>query len=82
MHAKEEYWGEIFGVSAGHPKELALAKQGVEPYASWLKLPEGAVIPVPRNVDVNILVAGGETNPYWQGGTLAYLGSSSVDKWR
>jgi len=82
MHAQEEYWGEIFGVSQGHPKELELAKAGVEPYASWLKLSEGTVIPVPRNIDVNIMVAGGETNPYWQGGTLAYLGSASVDKWR
>ncbi len=82
MYAQQEYWGEIFGVSPGHPEELALAKQGIAPYASWLKLPEGAVIPVPRNVDVNIMVAGGETNPYWQGGTLMYLGSASVDKWR
>jgi hypothetical protein len=82
MHAQEEYWGEIFGVSPGHPKELELAKSGVEPYASWLKLPEGAVIPVPRGVDVNIMVAGGETNPYWQGGTLRYITSASVDEWR
>jgi hypothetical protein len=82
MHAQEEYWGEIFGVSPGHPKELELAKTGVEPYATWLKLPEGAVIPVPRGVDVNIMVAGGETNPYWQGGTLRYITSASVDEWR
>ena len=82
MHAREEYWGEVFGVSPGHPKELEMAKSGVEPYASWLKLPEGAVIPVPRGVDVNIMIAGGETNPYWQGGTLRYITSSSVDEWR
>ncbi len=82
MHAQEEYWGEIFGVSSGHPKELELAKSGVEPYASWLKLPEGAVIPVPRGIDVNIMVAGGETNPYWQGGTLRYITSALVDEWR
>lgn len=82
MFPQEEYWGEMFGVSGGHPKELEQAKAGVEPYASWLKLPEGAVIPVPRNVDVNIMVAGGETNPYWQGGTLRYIASASVDNWR
>lgn len=82
MFPQEEYWGQIFGVSGGHPKELELARAGVEPYASWLKLPEGAVVPVPRDVDVNIMVAGGETNPYWQGGTLRYIASASVDKWR
>jgi hypothetical protein len=82
MHPQEEYWGEIFGVSGGHPRELELAKAGIDPYASWLKLPEGAVIPVPRTVDVNIMVTGGETNPYWQGGTLRYVTSASVDKWR
>ena len=82
MFPQEEYWDQIFGVSRGHPKELEIAKSGVEPYASWLKLPEGAVIPIPRGVDVNIMVAGGETNPYWQGGTLRYRGSASVDKWR
>jgi len=82
MFPQEEYWGQMFGVSMGHAKELEQAKAGVEPYASWLKLPEGAVIPVPRNVDVNIMVAGGETNPYWQGGTLRYITSASVDEWR
>jgi hypothetical protein len=82
MFPQEEYWGQMFGVSGGHSKELEQAKAGVEPYASWLKLPEGAVIPVPRNIDVNIMVAGGETNPYWQGGTLRYIASASVDKWR
>lgn len=82
MFPQEEYWGQMFGVGMGHAKELEQAKAGVEPYASWLKLPEGAVIPVPRNIDVNIMVAGGETNPYWQGGTLRYIASASVDKWR
>jgi hypothetical protein len=82
MFPQEEYWGQMFGISGGHAKELEQAKAGVEPYASWLKLPEGAVIPVPRNVDVNIMVSGGETNPYWQGGTLRYITSASVDEWR
>jgi hypothetical protein len=87
---QQEYWG-LPGISEGHPEELEQARARVEPYASWLKLPEGAVIPVPRTKagpgfitlrDVNIMVAGGETNPYWQGGTLRYVASASVDKWR
>jgi hypothetical protein len=85
MFAQEEYWGQMPGVGGflgEHPENLEKAKAGVEPYASWLKLPEGAVIPVPRNVNVNIMVAGGGTNPYWQGGTLRYITSASVDRWR
>jgi len=82
MFPQEEYWYYRGFQSQGHPQEFELAKKGIEPYASWLKLPEGAVIPVPRGVDVNIMVAGGETNPYWQGGTLQYLASSSIDEWR
>jgi hypothetical protein len=81
MTPREEYWGEAIGIGGGHPEELKQGKAGVEPYASWLKLPEGATIPVPRGVDVNIMVTGGETNPYWQGGSLRYIGSASVDKW-
>lgn len=88
MTLKEDYWGMIPGQGgAGGPggaraKEYEQAKAGVEPYASWLKLPEGAVVPVSRNVQVNILITGGETNAYWQAGTLRYLASASVDEWR
>lgn len=83
----EDFWG-VPGVTGGGrgggsgESPLEQAKKGVEPYASWLKLPEGAEIPVPRKVAVNIIVTGGETNAYWQGGTLRYLASGSVDKWR
>ncbi len=87
LMTQTEYWGypgQAFGGYAvgGHTEELEKAKAGVEPYASWLNLLEGALIPVPRGVDVNIIVAGGETNPYWQGGSLRYLGSASVDEWK
>ncbi len=87
MMTQTEYWGypgQAFGGNAmrGHVEELERGKEGEEPYASWLKLPEGAVIPVPRDVDVNIMVAGGETNPYWQGGSLRYIASASVGEWR
>lgn len=83
MWPQEEYWGLIPGVGAGAGREhLEDAKKGVEPYASYLKLPEGAVVPEARGVDVNIIVTGGETNPYWQGGTLRYIASASIDEWR
>ena len=83
MWNQKDFWGfpGMFP-AGGHPEALEKAKAGEEPYASWLNLPEGALIPVPRGVDVNIMVAGGETNPYWQGGSLRYIGSASVDEWR
>jgi hypothetical protein len=84
MSPREEYWGQMPGVGGfmgEHADQFEQARAGVEPYASWLKLPEGAVIPVPRGVNVNIMVAGGGTNPYWQGGTLRYIKSASVDRW-
>jgi hypothetical protein len=85
---KEDYWGAIPGQGGAErsggrrAKEYEQAKTGIEPFATWLKYPEGAVLPVSRNVQVNILVTGGETNPYWQGGSLRYIASASVDKWR
>lgn len=88
MVPQEEYWGIPGLFVVPHPEEKELGEKGVEPYASWLKLPEGAVIPVPRvNVsiggyDINVIVVGGGTNPYWQGGTLRHLASALVDEWR
>lgn len=78
-----------------HRKELADAKAGVEPYASYLKLGDDADIPVTRFVrrprpgaasgsmsGIEVLVMGGETNTYWLGGDFNYVMSASVDKWR
>ena len=60
-----------------------LAEQGVEPFASWKKLPKDALI-APRHSpdDINILVVGGETNPMWITTDFTYTRSASVDKWR
>ena len=80
-----------------HEKEYQEAKQGIEPYASYLKLGETAEVPVsrypkrvprgapagtpPRN-SIEVLVVGGSTNPYWSGGDFGYATSASIDKWR
>lgn len=73
------YWeGQMqSGFAAG------LAKQGVEPFASWAKLPKDAPI-APRHSpeDINILVVGGETNPMWITTDFTYTRSVSIDKWR
>jgi len=73
-----QYW-------ASHPDELKKAKEGVEPYATWLNYPEGAYIPVSGfrpETPIEILVVGGETNPYMQLGDFRHVASASVDKWR
>jgi hypothetical protein len=79
-----------------YPSDLEKGKAGVEPYASWLKFPEGAVVPVPKyrflkkpevparvhKDPITLIVMGGETNPWYYAGDFYYVESASVDKWR
>jgi hypothetical protein len=80
-----------------HQKEYEQAKQGVEPYASYLKLGETDEVPLSRYVrrppmgappgapprnPIEVLAVGGGTNTYWSGGDFSYVTSASVDKWR
>ena len=59
------------------------AEKGVEPYASWLKLPRDADIPqFTRPERITVISVGGETNLFWQAGDFGYLSSASVDDWR
>jgi hypothetical protein len=59
------------------------AYKGVEPYASWKKLPDDALIAPYTNPDnINIVVVGGEKSPLFKTSNYAYSGSASVDKWR
>jgi hypothetical protein len=59
------------------------AYKGVEPYASWKKLPYDALIAPYHNPDnINIIVVGGETSPLWKATDYMYSASASVDKWR
>jgi hypothetical protein len=58
------------------------AYQGVEPYASWKKVPDDELIApyhIPDNI--NIIVVGGETSPLWKATDYHYSGSAPVDKW-
>lgn len=62
--------------------EYPRALKGDEPYATWYKLPDDAVIPhFPRRESINIVVTGGQTNAYSQAGNLSYGTSVSIDKW-
>ncbi|MBO0886840.1 MAG: hypothetical protein J2O38_05535 [Acidimicrobiales bacterium] len=60
-----------------------MAERGVEPFASWVKLPNDALITPRRSADgLNILVVGGETNPMWITTDFHYTRSVSIDEWR
>jgi hypothetical protein len=62
---------------------LPTARQGVEPFATWMKLPRDAKIPqIARPSSINILAVGGGTNLFWQAGDFGYISSASIDKWR
>jgi hypothetical protein len=62
--------------------EYPQALKGVEPFATWYKMPDDAVIPhFPRPSSINIVVVGGQTNAYSQAGNLSYGTSISIDKW-
>jgi hypothetical protein len=72
-----------------HENDLKKAKEGVEPFAGYLKLGNNGVIPVSRFVrgrggrsPVEIIITGGSTNAYWFGGDFSYVASAPVDKWR
>ncbi len=75
----EEFWQyhlvEGFSLPAG--------QKGNEPYTTWLKQPGDTLINRYRSPDeISILVVGGRTNDFWQGGDWRHIGSFSVDEWR
>ncbi len=74
----KDYKARDFAYGFDYPRAL----KGQEPYASWYKLPDDAIIPRwPHENDINIVVAGGQTNAFFQGGSLSYTVSVSIDKW-
>jgi hypothetical protein len=74
----KDYKSRNYAYLFDYPRAL----QGVEPYATWYKLPDDRVIPhFPRASDFNIVVAGGQTNAYPQAGNMSYGVSVSIDKW-
>jgi hypothetical protein len=74
-----QYWGADVIYAFNRP----LARAGVEPYATWAKLPPETLI-APYNDPnlINIVVVGGESNPLWLTTDFRHVTSASVDKWR
>ena len=75
--------GQFWGTDLIDMLMAPVAHQGVEPYASWKKLPPDALIaPYDKPENINIVVVGGETSPMWKVADFSYAMSASVDKWR
>ena len=60
--------------------KLGPARDGREPYATWLKMPDDAPIPFLRGVEV--VVVGGSGNIRWSVNECGYSRSVKVDNWK
>jgi hypothetical protein len=75
--------GRFWGTDTIDMLVAPLASAGVEPYASWKKLPDDELIPHYHDPDaINIVVVGGETSPVWKTCDYACWASAPVDYWR
>jgi hypothetical protein len=74
-----DYMNESFVASFDAPR----AQKGIEPYASWFRLPKTSLIPrFASPKDIEIVVTGGEIQAVFQAGNLKYMTSVSIDEWR
>jgi hypothetical protein len=78
VQSVKDYKSRDFAYGFDYPRAL----KGMEPYATWYKMPDDAMIPRwPHERDINVVVTGGQTNAFFQGGSLSYTVSVSIDKW-
>jgi len=74
-----QFWGSDVVYSLVEPS----ARAGVEPFASWLKLPKDELIaPYGMPEAINVVVVGGETQALWFTTDMWHAQTLSIDKWR
>ena len=73
---KAHYWNQQEVMNY----KLGPARSGVEPYATWLKLPDDAPIPYLQHPEV--VVVGGSANVRWSVNECFYDKSVKVDDWK
>jgi hypothetical protein len=74
-----QFWGSDVVYSLVEPN----ARNGVEPYASWMKLPKDALIaPYISPEKILAIVVGGETQALWLTTDMWLTKTVSIDKWR
>jgi hypothetical protein len=76
--AAREYWDDQWIQTLERPRAVA----GVEPYATRLKADADEVIEIFEPSEINIVVAGGETQGAWKMLGCKYEKTLSVDAWR
>ena len=75
--------GQFFGSDLGYSFGNPLARDGVEPYASWWKPPKETLIePYFRPELINCVVVGGETQALWFTTDMRHTQTLSIDRWR
>ena len=75
----QSYWGNSIVSSMLGP----LASQGLEPYASWKKLPgEAPIKPFANPKSIHAVVVGGKTASVWFATDFNPEKSASIDAWR
>ena len=73
------FWGNAVVASMAEP----LAIQGLEPYASWKKLPADAVIkPFINSKGINVVVVGGKTQSTWFATDFRVGRGVLIDEWK
>jgi hypothetical protein len=86
-----KYLSENFKMPAGRFWESDVAyslvepnaRMGVEPFASWLKLPRDELIAPYTDPDaINVVVVGGETQALWFTTDMWHTQTVSIDRWR
>jgi hypothetical protein len=78
VRTAKDYRDSAFVYTFDYPRAL----RKIEPYTTWYSCPEDTLIPWwPHPDDIVFVVAGGQTNPFFQVGNLSYRVSVSIDKW-
>jgi hypothetical protein len=74
-----QFWGSDVVYSLVEPN----ARNGEEPYASWLKWPKEALVgPYTSPEKINVVVVGGETQALWFTTDMWHTKTVSIDRWR
>jgi hypothetical protein len=74
-----QYWGN----GAVATFNLALARQGLEPYSTWERVPQDTLIkPFNNPRSINTVVVGGGTQTVWFLTDMRLVKSVSIDAWR
>jgi len=75
--------GQFFGSDLGYSFGNPLARDGVEPFSTWWKLPpETMITPYFRPELIDSVVVGGETQALWFTTDMVWSQTISIDRWR